>query len=75
MYANKVKKTNMFEWAQERTLVITDKALYNIHKKNIKRVIRIDSIDGLTKCTGGKKNDEFTVHVSKEYDYRFTTEQ
>lgn len=63
MYAAKVRKTNMFEWAQERTLVITDKALYNIHKKNIKRVIRIDSIGGLTKCTGGKKNDEFTVHV------------
>ena len=33
VYAAKVKKTNMFEWTQERTLVITNNALYNIHKK------------------------------------------
>jgi hypothetical protein len=32
LFADKVKKTNMFEWTQERTLVITNVALYNIHK-------------------------------------------
>ena len=44
MYAAKVKKTNMFEWTQERTLVITNNALYNIHKKSIKRVIEFKDI-------------------------------
>lgn len=44
LYASKVKKTNMFEWTQERTLVITNNALYNIHKKSIKRMIRISDI-------------------------------
>lgn len=76
LYASKVKKTNMFEWTQERTLVITNRALYNIHKKNIKRVIRINLIQALTKCVPPSKNvNEFTVHVPKEYDYRFVTER
>jgi len=32
-FADKMKKTNMYEWTQERTLVITDENIYNIHKK------------------------------------------
>jgi len=32
LFADKIKKTNMFEWTQERTFVITDEAIYNIHK-------------------------------------------
>lgn len=37
LFADKIKKTNMFDWTQERTLVITNQAIYNIHKKEIKR--------------------------------------
>jgi hypothetical protein len=32
MYSNKVKKFNRFEWTQERSLVITDKKIYNFKK-------------------------------------------
>ena len=75
LYANMVKKTNMFEWTQERTLVITDQALYNIHKKKIKRVIMISDIGGMTKTVSPSKNvTEFTVHVPSSYDYRFISE-
>ena len=64
----------MFEWTQERTLAITDKAIYNIHKKQIKRCIRIETIGGMSKCVPPSKNtDEFTIHVPKEYDYRFVS--
>ena len=75
LYANMVKKTNMFEWTQERTLVITDQALYNIHKKKIRRVIMISDIGGITKTVTPSKNTiEFTVHVPSSYDYRFLSE-
>ena len=75
LYANNVKKTNMFEWTQERTLVITDQALYNIHKKKVKRVIMIAEIGGITKTAPPSKNvSEFTVHVPSSYDYRFISE-
>lgn len=67
-------KTNMYGWNQERTLVITDKALYNIHKKKIKRVIHISDVGGITKTVPPSKNaQEFTVHVPSTYDYRFET--
>ena len=33
-------------------------------------------IGAMTKCVPPSKNhDEFTVHVLKEYDYRFVTEK
>lgn len=76
LYASKVKKTNMFEWTQERTLVITNQAIYNIHKKSVKRCIPINMIGAMTKCVPpSKNNSEFTIHVPKEYDYRFVTEK
>jgi len=36
-FADKIKKTNMFNWTQTRTFVVTEQAIYNIHKKQIKR--------------------------------------
>ena len=76
VYASKVKKTNMFDWTQERTLAITDNAIYNIHKKQIKRCIAIKDIGGMTKTVWPSKcNNEFTVHVPSTYDYRFVSEK
>lgn len=73
LFADKVKKTNMFDWAQERTLVITNVALYNIHKATIKRQILIKDIGGLSKTVPPSKTLEFAVHVPSKYDYRFMT--
>lgn len=72
LFADKIKKTNMFEWTQERVFVITNNACYNIHKKSIKRCIPIKEIGGLTKTVPPSKNaGEFTIHVPREYDYRY----
>jgi hypothetical protein len=49
LFADKIKKTNMYGWTQERTLVITNLAIYNFHKKEIKRMIPVKDIGGLTK--------------------------
>jgi hypothetical protein len=71
LFADEISKTNMFEWTQKRTFVLTDKNIYNIHKKSIKRTIGIHEIGGLTKTIPPSKSLEFTVHVPAKYDYRF----
>ena len=73
LFADKIKKTNMFEWTQERTLVITNTSLYNIHKKDIKRQIFIKDIGGLSKTVPPSKAQEFAIHVPTAYYYRFSS--
>lgn len=75
LFADKIKKTNMFEWTQERTFVVTHLGIYNIHKKTIKRNILIKDIGGLTKTRPPSKAMEFTVHVPSSYDYRFSSQR
>lgn len=75
MFADMVKKTNMFEWTQKRTLVITQEAIYNVHNKKVKRRIFIKDLDGISKTTFAKAKNEFTVHVPREYDYRFESDK
>jgi len=66
----------MFDWTQERTLAITDNAIYNIHKKAIKRCIEFKHVGGMTKTVSPSKCiTEFTVHVPNTYDYRFVSEK
>jgi len=75
-YGTLVKKINMFEWKQERTMVITNQAIYNIHKKKIKRCIMLKDIGGMTKTVTPSKNlKEFTIHAPQEYDYRFLSDK
>ena len=76
VYAALVKKINQFEWSQERMIAITNNAIINIHKKKIKRVIRIDDIGGISKTVPPSRcTTEFTVHVPSSYDYRFISEK
>ena len=70
LFTDKVKKINMFDWVQERRFVITNEKIYNLKKNKIKRHILLSTIGGLSKCSGNTKG-EFTIHVTKEYDYRF----
>ena len=74
VYANKVKKKRYW-WAQERTLAITNNALYNINNKKVQRTILIKDIGAIIKTMPPSKNTtEFTVVVPKKYDYRFISE-
>lgn len=71
-----VKKINLYDWSQERMLAITDKAIYNVYKKKIKRRIEIKDIGGITKTVPPSKNNtEFTIGIPSEYDYRFISEK
>ena len=50
---------------------MTSAAIYNVHKKSIKRCIPLKELGGITKTVSPSKNVlEFTLHVPREYDYR-----
>jgi len=74
IFADKVKKINQYEWTQERTILITSDALYNINKKDLRRRVNIDKISGVTKTIPPSKSLlEFTIHVSNGDDLRYLT--
>lgn len=76
LFADKMKKTNMYGWTQERTLVITEENIYNIHKKEIKRTIPIKDVSAVIKTVPpSKAKTEFTVQVAITYDYRLLSER
>jgi hypothetical protein len=64
----------MYNWTQERYFIVTSEKIYNIKKAKIKRSILLADLSGITKSLRGTRN-EFTLHVNKEYDYRFMSER
>lgn len=74
IFADKVKKINQYEWTQERTLLITSDAIYNIHKKEMRRRVNLNNVSGVTKTIPPSKSLlEFTIHVSNGDDLRYVT--
>ena len=70
-YSGKVIKLNKWGLNQERTFIITDQAIYNLEKKEVKRKFEIKKIMGITLS---KKTDSFIIHgISPEYDYLVTS--
>lgn len=68
-FKNKIIKFNDFNRSQERTIVITSNAIYNIKKETkIKRRIPLDNLDGFTISNS---SSEFLIHIKNEDDYRF----
>ena len=80
VYAGKIEKfaelTLFGSTKQPRKIAITDKAIYNIKNYEVKRRIKIEDIAGLTKCVPKSKDrTEFTIHVEREHDYRYSSEK
>ena len=68
-FSDKILKINKFGFKQERNIIITDKALYNLKKTTLKRRIDLKSIKGITLA---KASDEFVIHCNdEEYDYQY----
>ena len=73
-----VEKINKRNKRQERTLLITNKAIYNIDSEGllswlsspIKRKIEILKIHGITVNDQGS---DFVIHVPSEYDYHYSS--
>jgi serum/glucocorticoid-regulated kinase 2 len=68
-YSDKIEKINKKGTKQSRIIIITEKAIYNMKKKKLKRRIPLEIIKGITTST---LNDYFIIHCSNdEYDYYY----
>lgn len=69
LFSDVISKKNHYGITQQRSILITNKAIYNIDKKELKRKIDIKNVKGLTSST---ETDEFVLHcVELEHDYHF----
>ena len=70
-FSDKIYKINKYNWKQERIIIITDKAIYNLKKETLKRRIDLKALIGITIS---KNSEEFVLHCSHiDYDYHYTS--
>ena len=68
-FSDKITKINKSGWKQGRYLLITDKAIYNLKSKTLKRRIEYKTVMGLTLA---KQSEEFVIHCEdNDYDYHY----
>jgi len=68
LFSDFVIKINRRNKEQNRVMVITDKAVYNVKNYKLKRRIVIMNLISITMS---KSSEEFVMHVPEEYDYRY----
>merc|ERR1719209_1862983 len=73
LYSNQVIKINRKGKEQTRMLLITNKAVYNCKPKRVTKVQRKIPITELASVTISTVSGEFVLHVPREYDYRYKT--
>ena len=71
-YSNKVQKYNKLSLKQERNLLLTDKCLYNLHNKKVKRTQKYKEILGIT---FSNQSNEFVVHALEGFDFHFISDE
>ena len=68
-YCDAINKINHYGMSQERCVILTDKALYNMNKKTLRRKIPYELVRGVT---FSKLTYEFVIHGNDdEYDYQY----
>lgn len=70
MYSDKWSKINAHGQAAERDLILTTKHIYNLSGTRIRRKIVITDIRAIIKTSF---DNQFVLHMPKDYDYRFDT--
>lgn len=70
--SSNVNKINDYKTSQKRTIMLTDKSVYNLKGKSVKRKIDLKRIKSIII---GKYGGEFVFHIDGEYDYRFESEK
>ena len=63
-------KFNDYKKKQERRLLVTNLAVYNVKGTDIKRRIEVEKIKGIS---FSKIGTEFILHIPTEYDYRYAS--
>ena len=71
-YSNVITKINHYGLSQERSIILTDVALYNMKKKELKRRIPYKEILGIT---FSNITNEFVIHGNNsQYDYHYNSQ-
>eukprot|EP01083_Nonionella_stella_P016534 46156_1 len=73
MCSCKVTKINRKGRNQDRYLMITNKAIYNLKPKKYKQSQRRVLISKVGMITLSSLSPEFAIHVTDEYDYHFSS--
>jgi len=71
LFSDFVSKINRKDKTQQRVLLITDKALYNIMPTAYSKCKRRIAIENLHAITASSLSNEFVIHIPEEYDYRY----
>jgi len=71
LYSNQMIKINRKGKEQTRTLLITDKAVYSCKPKSVTKVQRKIPLLEIASITLSTISGEFVLHIPREYDYRF----
>jgi len=74
VYSNQLIKINRKGKEQLRTLLITNKAVYNCLPKNVSRCKRRIPIEDIASITLSTVSNEFVLHIPRDYDYRFKSD-
>ena len=70
-FSDTIIKINKYGFKQNRNIIITDKAVYNLKKTSLRRRIDLKSIKGITLS---KTCNEFVIHCKdEEYDYQYVS--
>jgi len=64
-------KINKLGKEQNRILLLTDKALYNLKPKEIRKCQRRIDLKNVVSVTISRTSQEFAIHIPKEHDYRY----
>lgn len=67
-YSNRIHKYNSFSIKQERQFLLTNKCLYNILNKKVKREMKYEEMLGIT---FSNQSNEFIIHANLGYDFHF----
>lgn len=70
LYSSFIVKINSRSKAQERVLVITDQAVYNVLPSDYSKCKRRIEFELLESVTMSQISEEFVLHVPSQYDYR-----
>ena len=72
-YSNKITKVNSYGIPQERAIILTNDAIYNVHAKKSKRKMKYNEISGITFSS---VSIEFVIHGNDtEYDYQYQSKE
>jgi len=64
-------KINKRNREQQRVLMLTDKAVYNLMPRDYSKCKRRIRLEAIAAITLSATNNEFVLHVPEEYDYRY----